>query len=187
MTLKVTGLILLDVHPTQTRVAQFLPGRCHDALNRLLLLMPWSTRSLMSLSMQWVKCLGQRGYLVIDDVAVEKAYARRLAWAGWTYSFAKKRSEFIVFDTHYTAGWFTKRLAGLGLCWQGTLDSKTLIVWQGRKQAVRDLPPRLKLKWRKHLGVRATALTVYAPKYGSLRLVVVRNRHGKGRTWSPTS
>ena len=27
-------------------------------------------------------------------------------------------------------------------------------------------------------GVRAVALNVYAPKYGSLRLVVTRNRHG---------
>jgi hypothetical protein len=34
------------------------------------------------------------------------------------------------------------------------------------------------LKWRKHLEVRAAALNVYAPKYGSLRLVVTRNRHG---------
>lgn len=237
MTLSVTGLILLDVHPTQTRVAQFLPARCHDALNRLLRVMPFSTRSLMGLLMQLAKRLGCTGYLVIDDVVVEKAYAHRLAWAGWTYSFAKKRkvyglhvvvllwcacdgrwripigfrlwrpkrscrvrryrtklqlaealilaavqtglpSEFVVFDTHYTAGWFTKRLARLGLSWHGTLDSKTHVVWQGHKQAVRDLAPRLKLKWRKSLGVRATVLTVYAPKYGRLRLVVVRNRHG---------
>src|SRR5207248_1042519 len=36
----------------------------------------------------------------------------------------------------------------------------------------------LRLKWRSHLGLRATALRVYAPKYGHLRLVVTRNRHG---------
>lgn len=29
----VTGLILFDARPTQTRVACFLSGRCHDALN----------------------------------------------------------------------------------------------------------------------------------------------------------
>lgn len=237
VTLSVTGLILLDVRPTQTRVAQFLPGRCHDALNRLLRVMPWSTRSMVGLLMQLVKRLSRRGYLVIDDVVVEKAAAHRLAWAGWTYSFAKKRkvyglhivillwcscdgrwripvgfrlwrprrscrssryrtklqlaevlvvtavqaglpSEFVVFDTHYTAGWFTKRLARLGLSWQGTLDPKTHVVWQGHKQAVREVALRLKLKWRKHLGVRATALQVYAPKYGRLQLVVVKNRHG---------
>lgn len=34
--LAVTGLILLDARPTQTRVARILPGRQHDALNRLL-------------------------------------------------------------------------------------------------------------------------------------------------------
>jgi hypothetical protein len=31
------------------------------------------------------------GYLCRDDVVVEKAFAKRLPWAGWTYSFAKKR------------------------------------------------------------------------------------------------
>ena len=45
----VTGLILLDARPTQTRVARFLPGRCRDALNRLLRVMPWSIRLLMAL------------------------------------------------------------------------------------------------------------------------------------------
>jgi hypothetical protein len=34
--LYVTGLVLLDARPTQTRVTRVLPGRCHDALNRLL-------------------------------------------------------------------------------------------------------------------------------------------------------
>ena len=53
--LYVTGLILLDVRQTQTRVTRFLPGRCHDALNRLLRLMPCSTRRLMALLVQWVK------------------------------------------------------------------------------------------------------------------------------------
>ena len=56
--------------------------------------------------------------------------------------------------------------------------------WQGKRQSVRELAPKLKLKWRKRLGVQAVALTaplpsvVAAPKYGKLRLVVTRNRHG---------
>ncbi len=45
ITLALTGLILLDARPTQTHVARFLPARCHDALNRLLREMPWSTRA----------------------------------------------------------------------------------------------------------------------------------------------
>ena len=85
---------------------------------------------------------------------------------------------YIVFDTHYTAGWFTKRLARLGLTWQGTLDPRTNVVWRGRRQAVGALAERSKLKWRSQLGVRATAVRVYAPKYGQLQLVVVRTRHG---------
>lgn len=89
--LYVTGLILLDARQTQTRVTRFLPTRCHDALNRLLRLMPLSTRGLMALAITWVN-RQELGYLCLDDVVVEKAWAKKLPWAGWTYSFAKKRT-----------------------------------------------------------------------------------------------
>jgi hypothetical protein len=233
----VTGLILLDARPTHTRVARHLPGRCHDAMGRLLREMPWSTRALLALLCAFAKRLGRDGYLVLDEVIVEKAFAKRLRWVAGIYSFAKKRkvwgfqivvllwcscdgawripvgfrlwrpkrscrkqryrtkvqlaldlvsvavqaklpSLYIVGDTHYTAGWFTKRLTRLGLTWHGTLNPKTTVVWRGRKQAVRDLADRLKLRWRAHLGLRARALRVFAPKYGQIRLVVTRNRHG---------
>ena len=235
--LSVTGLILLSARPTQTRVARRLPGRAHDALNRLVRTMPWSTRCLMRLLCGFAKQLGRDGYLVLDEVIVEKAFAKRLPWAAKVYSFKEKRTvygmvivvlvwcscddrwripvgfrlwrpkrtcrarryhtklelaeplletvvlaslpvDYIVFDTHYTAGWFTKRLAHLGLRWHGTLDPKTIVIWHGKRQSVGDLAVRLKLHWREHLAVRATALTVFAPKYGHLRLVVTRNRHG---------
>jgi hypothetical protein len=52
--LYVTGLVLLDARPTQTPVTRTLPGRCHDALNRLLRTTPWSTRSLMAGLIGWV-------------------------------------------------------------------------------------------------------------------------------------
>jgi hypothetical protein len=234
--LYVTGLILLDVRQTQTRVTRFLPGRCHDALNRLLRLMPCPTRRLMALLVQWVKGRA-KGYLCLDDVIVEKAFAKKLRWAGWNYSFAKKRQvyglhivvllwcsveghwripvafrlwrpkkacsqhdyrsklqlaesmikeivalgltfEYLVFDTHYTAGWFTKMTGRLGCVWQGTLSPRTHVVWRGKKQSVSDLAAGLHLRWRQQLGLRALALRVYAPKYGVLRLVVTRNRHG---------
>lgn len=89
--LYVVGLILLDGRQTQTRVARFLPGRCHDALNRLLRLMPLSTRALMGLLIGWVKTRRKAGYLCLDDCVLEKAFAKKLPWAGWIYSFAKKR------------------------------------------------------------------------------------------------
>jgi hypothetical protein len=89
--LYVTGLILLDARPTQTRVTRVLPGRCHDALNRLLRSMPLSTRGLLGLLVAVATHAGQPGWLCLDDVVVEKAFAKRLPWAGWTYSFAKKR------------------------------------------------------------------------------------------------
>jgi SRSO17 transposase len=235
--LSVTGLILLAARPTQTRVARHLPGRAHDALNRSLRTLPWSTRVLMRLLSGFAQRLGRDGYLVLDEVIVEKAFAKRLRWAAKVYSFKDKRTVYgmvivvlvwcscdrqwripvgfrlwrpkrscratryqtklewacplvtavvqaglpvgyLVFDTHYTAGWFTKRLARLKLTWQGTLDPKTIVVWRGKRMAVRDLASTLHLSWRSHLGVRAMALRIYAPKYGQLRLGVTKNRHG---------
>ncbi|HEV2121770.1 MAG TPA: hypothetical protein VGW38_03220 [Chloroflexota bacterium] len=233
----VTGLILLAARPTQTRVARMLPGRCHAARHRRLRTMPLSTRALTALLRAFAKQLRRDGYLVLDEVMVEQAYAKRLPWAASSYSFAKKRklwgfqivvlwwcsgdghwripvgfrlwrpkrscaaqryrttlelalelvttvvlvrlpAQSIVGDTHDTAGWFTKRLTRLGLTGQGTSAPKTIVVCRKQRQAVRDLAVHLKLRWRKHLGVRATALTVFAPKYGHVRLVVTSNRHG---------
>jgi hypothetical protein len=79
--LYVSGLILLDGRQTQTRVALFLPGRAHDALNRLLRVMPLSTRALMKLLITWVGRRHQEGegYLCLDDVVIEKAFAKRLS------------------------------------------------------------------------------------------------------------
>jgi len=235
--LSVTGLILLTARPTQTRVARRLPARAHDALNRVVRTMPWSTRVLMRLLIGFAKRLGRDGYLVLDEVIVEKAFAKRLPWAAKVYSFKEKRTlvglvivvlvwcscdgywripvgfrlwrpkrscraaryqtklelalplvdavvlallpvRYIVFDTHYTAGWFTKRIGRLNLTWHGTLDPKTNVIWRGKRMAVRELASKLRLKWREQLGLRATALPIYAPKYGQLRLVVTKNRHG---------
>jgi hypothetical protein len=221
-------------------VALFLPGRAHDVLNRLLRVMPLSTRTLMGLLIALCKrrqCHHEEGYLYLEDVLIEKAFARKLPWAGWTYSFANKRKvyglhvvvllwcegdggfripvafrlwrakrscaphayrtklelsegklkevvslglrpEYIVFDTHYSAGWFTKMVARLGLVWVGTLHPRTIVLCRARRCSVGQLARALPLKWRKGLGVRAAAVRIYAPKYGSLRLVVTRNCHG---------
>jgi hypothetical protein len=235
--LTVTGLILLDARPTQTRVSTHLPARAHDALNRLLRTLPLSTRALMRLLIRFARSRGGEGYLLLDEVVVEKAFAQHLPWAGWVYSSAQKRVvrgimivvlvwcsddgrwripvgfrlwrpekrcakgkyhtklelaqqlvrevlgerlpvRYIVFDTHFTAGWFTKWLARQGLIWQGTLDPKTKVIYQGLLAPVHDLARISKLKWRTELDVQARAFTVYAPTYGHLRLVVTRNRHG---------
>jgi hypothetical protein len=235
--LYVSGLILLDGRQTQTRVALFLPARAHDALNRLLRVVPLSTRALMGLLIALSKRRYAEGYLCLDDCVIEKAFAKKLPWAGWTYSFAKKRklyglhvvvllwcaseegfripvafrlwrpkrscarrayktklelseemlkevvgsglrARYIVFDTHYSAGWFTRMVTRLGLVWVGTLHPRTIVLWGAKRRSVGELARILPLKWRKHLGVRAVALNIYAPKYGALRLVVTRNRYG---------
>lgn len=84
--LYVTGLILLDKCQTACRITDFLPSRCHDALNRLLRLMPFSCRAVMRLLQEWVKAQSMPGYLCLDDVVVEKPFANFLPWAAWVYA-----------------------------------------------------------------------------------------------------
>lgn len=71
----VTGLILLDARPTQTRVARVVPGRCHNAPNRLLRTILLSTRALTALLIAFANRLRRDGYLVLDEVIVEKTFA----------------------------------------------------------------------------------------------------------------
>jgi hypothetical protein len=85
---------------------------------------------------------------------------------------------YLTFDTHYTAGWFTKLLRRLDIVWVGTLHPHTIVVHRGKRQAVSALAATLPVQWRSHLGLRATVLQVSAPYYGTLRLIVTRNRHG---------
>jgi len=63
--------------------------------------------------------------------------------------------------------------------WQSTLKKNAYVVYRKRKIKVGELAPTLKLKWRAHLGVRTAVLNVYLPEYGSLRLVVTRDGHGR--------
>jgi hypothetical protein len=207
--LYVTGLILLDVRQTQTRVTRFLPARCHDALNRLLRLMPLSTRVTMGLLVTWVKRMGLSAYLCLDDVIIEKAFACKLPWAGWTYSFAKKRKvygvhivvwlwcdidsqwriplafrvhrpkrscvphryrtklqlaeqmlkelaayglsfEYLVFDTHYTAGWFTKMVSRLdqGMVRHVSFVLLTFVVLQMMRVHPNESEAAVKERWQ---------------------------------------
>jgi len=77
----IAGLILLDVDQTNTRITQYLPARCHDALNRLLRVMPFSSRALLYCCAQWVQRQGVLGYLSLDDVIVPKPFSATLQWA----------------------------------------------------------------------------------------------------------
>ena len=47
--------------------------------------------------------------------------------------------QYLVMDTHYTAGWFTRLAGRLGICWVGTLPPKTTVIWRGRRQPVAEL------------------------------------------------
>jgi len=94
MILYVSGLILLEKGQTALHMAQFLLARAHDALNRLLRTLPWSTERLNVGLIRWIQRLGEDGYLCLDDVVVEKAFAKRMAWVGWTYSPSEQRHVF---------------------------------------------------------------------------------------------
>lgn len=234
--LYITGLILLDKRQNATRITRFLPGRCHDALNRLLRVMSISTRVVMGLLIALAQSYGRPGYLCLDDVVVAKRFSTKCPWTGWTWSNSEKRKvyglhivvllwclgplkipvafrlwrprakcraqryhtklqlaqqmisemvtlglpfDYLVFDSWYNARWFTRWLNNCGITWQSTLPKNTRIVYRKSKIRVDKLAPTLKLKWRAHLGVRTAVLNVYLPEYGSVRLVVTRDGHGR--------
>ena len=234
MAVYITGLLLLDRRQNGTRIADWLPARAHDALNRLLRVHPVSTWALMGRLIQWARGLGQ-GYLMVDDVVVSKPFSKQSRWVGWTYSTSEKRHlrgfhvvvllwcvgswripvafrlwrpkarsspsryrtkpqlawemivevvqaglpiQYIVFDTLYTAGWLTKKINRLGLTWVGVLHPNTTVYYRNRRQKVAPLGKKLRLKWRARLQLRARSIMAYLPKYGTIRLVVTKNRHG---------
>lgn len=234
MALYIAGLLLLDRRQNGTRIANWLPARAHDALNRLLRTHEVSTRALMKAIIGWAKGLGA-GFLSVDDVVVAKPSSILSAWVGWTYSTSEKRIvrgfhvvvllwctgcwripvafrlwrpksncqpkkyrkktqlawemivevyqegleiEYVVGDTLYTAGWMTKKINRLGLKWVGVLHPRTIVYYRNRRWSVASLGEWLKLKWRARLQLRARSIVAYLPKYGTLRLVVTRNRHG---------
>ncbi len=125
--LYVTGLVLLDTRQTQPRISAALPARCHDALNRLLRVLPLSTRALMAGLIRFAQHLSRRlgtpGYLCVDDVVIEKPFAKQLPWAAWTYSHAKKQKVYgchvvLLSWTSDPAG--TWRLPGAFRLWRPT-------------------------------------------------------------------
>jgi hypothetical protein len=232
--LYITGLLLLDRRQNGTRIVEWLPGRAHDAVNRLMRTYELSTRVLMKCLISWAKRLGS-GYLAVDDVVVSKPYSRLSAWVGWTYSTSEQRKvrgfhvvvllycvghwripvafrlwrpkascrpkhyrkktelawemilevyqqgvdiHYVVGDTLYTAGWLTKKIDRLGLKWVGTLHPRTTVYYRRRRSNVACLAEGLNLKWRARPQLRARSIVAYLPSYGTLRLVVTRNRHG---------
>lgn len=234
LALYVCGLLMLDRRQTATRISSWLPGRAHDAFNRLLSQRTISTRRLFGKVIAWAKRLGN-GYLVADEVVLAKPFGAKCAWIGYIYSTSLKRSvkgmcavvllfcvgdwripiafrlwrpkshcapghyrkrtelvwemltevaqtdlsiQYVVFDNFYTAGWLTKAINGLGWTWVGMLESKTHVCYHQRLQQAGDLAAGLKLKWRSAFGLYVTSFIAYLPKYGTLRLVVTRNRFG---------
>jgi len=108
MALYVTGLILLEKGQTAVRIATVLPGRAHDALNRLLRILTWSPHQLILSFARWVQRQTGSGYLCLDDVVVEKPFAKLLPWVGWTYSHSQQGH---VFGFHIVLlFWCTTRL-----------------------------------------------------------------------------
>lgn len=84
--LYLTGLILLDKRQNNCRISRWVPARSHDAINRLLRVVPFSTRMVMGLLITFAQGLGCMGYLCIDDVVVQKPFAQKIPWVGWAYS-----------------------------------------------------------------------------------------------------
>lgn len=89
--LYVAGLILLDDNQTNTRITMYLPARCHDAVNRLLRVVPFSSRALLRLAIAWIHQQGVVGHLSLDDVIVPKPFSRTMLWAKKLWCPSEKR------------------------------------------------------------------------------------------------
>jgi hypothetical protein len=133
MALYVTGLILLEKGQTAVRIATVLPGRAHDALNRLLRSLPWSPHQLILGLVRWVQRQTGPGYLCLDDVVVEKPFAKLLTWAGWTYSHSKQGH---VFGFHVVLLFWcnTRMRIPVGFC-----------LWRTKREGVAPYRTKLEL------------------------------------------
>ncbi len=172
------GLLLLDRRQTATRIADWLPGRAHDALNRLLVHPPITTHRLFDHVIQWAKQLGS-GYLVVDEVVLEKPYGTNLAFEMLQeVALSGLSIQYVAFDNFYTAGWLTKAISQLGWTWVGILETKAHVRYHRRLWQAGQLATSVKLKWRSAFRLRAASFIAYLPKYGTLRLVVTRTRFG---------
>lgn len=87
--------------------------------------------------------------------------------------------DYIAFDNWYNAAWFTRWLNNCDIIWISTLAKNRNVIYKNKKIKISKLTPTLKLKWRSQLGLRTAVLNVYLPGYGSVRLVVTKNGHGR--------
>lgn len=85
---------------------------------------------------------------------------------------------YVVGDTLYSGHKLCLLIKRLGWEWVGVLHPNTVVYVNKKRLSVSQLADCLPLKWRSTLGLRATSVTAYSKKYGHLRLVVTRNRHG---------
>jgi hypothetical protein len=91
MAIYTTGLFLLDRRQHGTRIADWLPARARQAINRLLRTHEISTRAVMKGGIAWAKPL-RSGYLMVDDGVVSKPFCKRCPWVGRTYSTSEQRT-----------------------------------------------------------------------------------------------
>lgn len=116
------------------------------------------------------------GYLAEDDVVIEKAFARKLSWAGWTYSFAKKRK---VYGLHI--------VVVLWCSFDGRLRILVAFrLWRPRRSCAPRLD-RTKLKsWRRSCSSRSSVRGC-APNTASSTLITASLQRrmvyqGRGKT-----
>src|SRR4029450_2873828 len=82
--------------------------------------------------------------------------------------------QYLVMDTHYTAGWFTHLAGRLGICWVGPLPPRTTVLLRGLSQAATH-PGRRALARLPRRGFPGPAPPLYAPHSGRERVAAARN------------
>jgi SRSO17 transposase len=110
-----------------------------------------------------------------------KTYRKKTQLAWYMISEVHQKGleiTYVTGDTLYSGGWLVKKLNHLEMTWVGVLHPRTTVIYRNRRWNAASLERLLRLKWRKRLQLRVRSIVAYLPKYGTLRLVVTRNRHG---------
>jgi len=112
-----------------------------------------------------------------EECAPPGQYRTKLEWAVELVAEAlaeRLHSQYVVFDSWYTARPLTSYLAQQGLIWHGALAANHEVVWQGQRQRVDALGRQLHDWYAHRSGFPVASGSLYSQRLGHVRLTRVR-------------
>ena len=87
----VTGLVALQRKQTQSRIARIIGHVTHDALNRLIDILPMLCTQMAVSVVSLITGIHKPGYIILDDTVVPKPFSRFVAGTYVDYDHTQKR------------------------------------------------------------------------------------------------